>query len=138
MSRPDPLTLKCCYCGCEQSFEDQGQAISVWSVEENKDGVAFALCSKHARVQPALDMRTSLMMGKQTIIPPEGGAENMPPVLIEPMKALKVNVRGRFKLVSIDAHVAGLCIAGNMDEIPSLIESLDKLEIGKEYAFYLK
>lgn len=136
MSKSDPLTLECCFCHAKQEFSDQGQAIENWSVEENTKGEMFALCTKDARNQIALDTRMCLVMGKPI---PEGGVADAREETKEEKVVTKgVKIRARFKLVSIDVEVAGMGIAGTAGELPELLKSLDILTIGNEYAVNLK
>jgi hypothetical protein len=142
VSIPDPITLECCACHNKQAFIDQGQAISVWSVEENAKGESFALCHKCGFSQEGQDIRTCLIAGQPISQKKEG---DLDVVRIkekekgqEVVETKGVKIRARFKLVSIDVEVAGTGIAGTSGELPDLLKSIDILEIGKEYEVSLK
>lgn len=146
MSKSDPLTLKCCYCGVEQKFADQGQAIENWSIEEDGKGVVFALCPKDARNQIAMDQRTALIMGKP--IPEKGADEDVAEkkdkgekggvAQKEGIETKGVKMRARFKLEAIDVEVAGLTIAGDPTIKSIDLNSKPDYVIGAQYHVNLK
>lgn len=134
MSKSDPITLSCCFCGKECKFADQGDALAFWKVEYNSKEEPVAICNEHALYAEAQEMMAAILAGKP--IPKKGDIELKEEVKVE---TKGVKIRARFSLVSVDVEVGGKAITGLPDlVVADLLKSLDALEIGKEYSITLK
>lgn len=137
MSKPDPLHLECCACHIETTFEDQGQALGKWGMQENDKGIIFALCPKCNMSQEGRDIQTALIMGKK---PPELSLDKPETELTkEPTIAPVYSglcVKATFKLVNVEVSSGGRILSGEATPADAIVIGKDlarSLEIGRTY-----